>query len=142
MIGTRVGIDIVPLTRVTAVLDAPPEVLARHLAPDEIKEARRRGRIDTASVAGKLAAKEAVFKLFRQPGAVLPWLSIRITTTAGGWPKATLTGSAAAWAAQVGIADIDLSIAHDGNYAVAAATAHVSQLQTIISQPTDAEEAP
>ncbi len=134
MTSTRIGIDIVPLARVAEVLNAPPEVLARHLVPDEIEEAWRHGEIDRLCVAGKLAAKEAVFKLLRQPGAVLPWLSIKITTTSGGWPRATLTGRPAAWAAETGIADIDLSITHDGDYAVAAAVAQLIPSRIITTQ--------
>ena len=133
MTAARVGIDIVPLTRVAAILAASPEVLRRHLTAEEVDSTCRRGTIDHACVAGKLAAKEAVFKLFRRPSVVLPWRAIHITTSLGGWPVATLTGVAAAWAAETGMTDIDLSIAHDGDYAVATATAQIATTQTTLT---------
>jgi len=126
MTASRVGIDIVPLARVEAILKAGLDVLQRHLVTQEVNEAYRHGKIDEACVAGKLAAKEAVFKLFRRQGVSLPWQAIHITTCAGGWPVAALSGSAATLATEVGLTDIDLSIAHDGDYAVAAATARIS----------------
>lgn len=125
MIAVRVGIDIVPFVRIEAMLEADPEVLQRHLVAAEINDAHRNGKVNEASVAGKLAGKEAVFKLFRRPGAVLPWRAIHITTSAAGWPVVTLSGSAAAWATEIGLTNIDLSIAHDGAYAVAAATGYI-----------------
>jgi len=125
MIAVRVGIDIVPLARVTAILGADPEVLQRHLVAPEIDDAYRDGKIDKACVAGKLAGKEAVFKLFRRPGAVLPWRAIHISTSAAGWPIAALSGSAAAWATEVALTNIDLNIAHDSSYAIAAATGYI-----------------
>jgi holo-[acyl-carrier protein] synthase len=126
----RVGIDIVPLARVETLLDAGAGILRRHLTGPELTEAHRRGELDLACIAGKLAAKEAVFKLIRQPGMVLPWLAIRIDTDGdGGWPTVVLGGAAERMAAAAGLTGIDISIAHDGDYAIAAATAAVVEHQ-------------
>jgi holo-[acyl-carrier protein] synthase len=115
--GTRVGIDIVPLARVRAMLESAPQVLRRHFTEAELAD----GGADVAGLAGRLAAKEAVFKTIRSPGAVLPWLGIQIHTEAGGWPVAALSGRAATLAAAAGFLDVDISISHDGDYAIAAA---------------------
>jgi len=76
---------------------------------------------DVAGIAGRLAAKEAVFKLFHAPGQTLPWRGIEILTAAGGWPVVRLGGRAAELARRAGIDDIAVSITHDEPCAVAVA---------------------
>ncbi len=81
---------------------------------------------DVAGVAGRIAAKEAVFKLFRATRGALPWPTIEILKGAGGWPEVELSGRAAALAEQARIEQISVSITHDGPYAVAVAVAHIA----------------
>jgi holo-[acyl-carrier protein] synthase len=89
---------------------------------DEISECTRGGRLDVSSVAGRLAAKEAVFKLLRCQDAVVPWQSIRVEGPSGMWPVVYLDGAAAKLARAAGIySEISVSISHDGAYAVAVA---------------------
>ena len=141
MTGTRVGIDLVPLRRAADLLAGDPHVLHRHLSPGEIEDSRRRGALDVSAVAGRLAGKEAVFKLFRSPGAVLPWRGIAITIAAGGWPEVALSGRAAALAEKTGLGTVDLSIAHDDGYAIAAAIAAVGS-PDLTSPPDPVAAAP
>ncbi|MGH3793852.1 MAG: 4'-phosphopantetheinyl transferase family protein [Pseudonocardiaceae bacterium] len=119
----RIGVDLVPLTRAQALLEpANRSVLARMLHRDEISECTRAGRLDPSSVAGRLAVKEAVFKLFRCRGGVLPWRSIHVEGQPGTWPVVYLDGAAAELARAAGIcSEISISISHDGAYAVAVA---------------------
>lgn len=92
------------------------------LHPDEISECTRGGRLDVSSVAGRLAVKEAVFKLLRCRDAVVPWRSIRVEGPLGTWPVVYLDGAAAKLARAAGIhSEISVSISHDGAYAVAVA---------------------
>lgn len=118
----RVGVDILPITRAGALIAAQIP-LRRMLAPEEIDEARRPRDLDPSAVAGKLAAKEAVFKLFHREREVLPWLGIVVRTGPGGWPRVELSGRAERLAAAAAMGDIAISIAHDGAYAIAIATA-------------------
>jgi holo-[acyl-carrier protein] synthase len=119
----RIGVDLVPLSRAQALLEPDNQlVLARMLHVDEISECTRGGRLDPSSVAGRLAVKEAVFKLFRCRDAVVPWQSIHVEGLSGTWPVVHLDGAAAKLARAAGIcSEISVSISHDGAYAVAVA---------------------
>jgi holo-[acyl-carrier protein] synthase len=123
MTTPRIGIDIVPLERATGLI-AAGRTLTRMLQPTELLDSRRTHGLDAAAVAGRLAVKEAVFKLFHRSGEVLPWLDIKIRTGTGGWPTVELTGRAERMAATAAISGIAISIAHDGDYAIAVATAY------------------
>ncbi|MFF4215589.1 holo-ACP synthase [Streptomyces nondiastaticus] len=124
MSGTaiRVGVDLVPLTRVQAMTDAGDDArLRRMLTPAEIALSRFPTGWDLHGVAGRLAAKEAVFKLLHVPGRPLPWQSIEILKSPGEWPCVRLSGPAHRWAADAGIEAVDVSISHEELFAVAVA---------------------
>lgn len=119
----RVGVDIVLLSRAEELV-APERrpVLSRMLRPEEVSACTRRGRLDPSAVAGVLAVKEAVFKLFHVRDRPVPWCSIRVAGGAGTWPVVHLDGTAAAMAEAAGVhSEISVSLAHDGAYAVAVA---------------------
>ncbi|RKN72598.1 holo-ACP synthase [Streptomyces klenkii] len=118
----RVGVDLVPLTRVQAMTDAGDDArLRRMLTPAEIALSRTATGWDLHGVAGRFAAKEAVFKLLHVPGRPLPWQSIEILKSPGEWPFVHLTGPARGWAADAGIEAVDVSISHEELFAVAVA---------------------
>lgn len=125
VVTARIGIDLVPLARVTELL-APDagRALRRMLSPGELEACRTPdGAADPESIAGRLAAKEAVFKVFSVAGQTLPWLGIEILSGPGGRPDLRLSGRAAELADQVGLGPIDVSISHSGGFAVAVAAA-------------------
>ncbi|GAA3761431.1 holo-[acyl-carrier protein] synthase [Spinactinospora alkalitolerans] len=134
----RIGVDLVPLARIRPLLAAERrEVLERMLRPDEISNCRRGGRLDVPALAGRIAAKEAVFKLLREDGVPLPWLSIGVSAKSGTWPKVALEGEALSLAQASGIqSDISVSISHDGDYAVAAAVCEIADPVYEPSPPT------
>ncbi|MFD3326416.1 holo-ACP synthase [Streptomyces sp. NPDC058701] len=112
--------DLVPLSRVAALLTPRSgPAIERMLTVEE----RELCAGDATGTAGRLAAKEAVFKLFGSSGAPLPWHSIEILREPGGRPLLRLTGRAAHLAEQAGLGPIDVSISHDGGWAVAVAVA-------------------
>ena len=75
-------------------------------------------------LAGRFAAKEAVLKALRVPADVaVPWPTIEVLADAVGAPTVTLTGTAADFAAQQGVARIELSLSHDCGVALAFAVA-------------------
>lgn len=121
----RVGVDLVPLARVQAIIERPSDrVLRGMLSTDEQDMLRRSGDgWDVEGVAGRLAAKEAVFKLLSAPGQTLPWCDIEILSAQDRRPVVRLGGRAAELAARAGLGPIDVSISHDGDYAIAVAAA-------------------
>lgn len=122
MVHGRVGIDLVPFGRVREMTQRENGgALNRMLSEEEMRFSRTPGGPDIAGIAGRLAAKEAVFKLFRAPGQTLPWLGIEVLKDDGGWPVVRLSGRAAELAHDAGLDHIEVSITHDEPCAVAVA---------------------
>ncbi|WP_256725926.1 holo-ACP synthase [Streptomyces sp. IMTB 2501] len=127
-IGVRVGTDIVPVARVESLVRSNGErFLTTLLDCDELRDCTTVSGLDLPAVASRLAAKEAVFKTFHAAHASLPWLSIRVRTTPGGWPEPVLTGIAQRLAVAAGLGAFSLSLSHDGGFAVAVAVATASR---------------
>ncbi|KAA2264202.1 4'-phosphopantetheinyl transferase superfamily protein [Solihabitans fulvus] len=127
----RIGIDVVPLSRVHGlIVDGDGAALHRLLSAAELSVSRTPDGLDPSGIAGRLAAKEAVFKLFHAAGQPVPWLATEILKSAGGWPEVRLSGRAARLAELAGIERIDISITHDEAYAIAVAVsaAHIAEL--------------
>ena len=125
MTRPRVGVDLVPFTRVEKLLQPDAERrLRRFLSADELAASRTgAGTPDLTGIAGRLAAKEAVFKLLGAVGRPVPWQGIEVLRAPGGRPWIRLSGRAAEWARTAGLGPIDVSISHDGGFAVAVAAA-------------------
>ena len=113
MLRGRIGVDLVPLERVRelASQDGSP-LLRRMLTAEELNLAYDPTRPDIPGIAGRIAAKEAVFKLFRSSGETLPWLDTRILKAPGGRPTVHLAGRAAWLATASGLGPIEVSISH------------------------------
>jgi holo-[acyl-carrier protein] synthase len=114
----RIGCD---LQRVDVVHDAIRDFGARYLdrvyTPAEQASYRTGG---ASSLAARFAAKEAVMKLLGTADGVDP-RSIEIRTSADGRPQVHLDGSAAAMASEARIDQIDVSLSHTGDLAMAVA---------------------
>ncbi len=108
-----VGVDIVSLNRVERALSRWGErFVARLLTPEERSQCPRRPRRMIEYVAGRLAAKEAVFKAV---GGGLSWKDVEVLAGSGGRPVARL---------REGLrvpGTVLVSITHDGWAAVACA---------------------
>ncbi|WP_035794599.1 holo-ACP synthase [Kitasatospora mediocidica] len=120
----RVGVDLVPFARVRRLTvdgDAGATVLRRMLSEAEIALCHPGAGWDVAGIAGRLAAKEAVFKTLRARGQTLPWLGIEILKDDAGAPVVRFSGRAAELVQDAGIEQIDVSITHDEPFAVAVA---------------------
>jgi holo-[acyl-carrier protein] synthase len=117
----RIGVDVVPLGRVRGLIDSP--ALRRMLTDCELRLSSTSDGVDASGVAGRIAAKEAVFKLFHVSGQPMPWLTTEILKGPGGWPEVRLSGRAALLAERAGIGHIAISITHDESYAIAVAAA-------------------
>ncbi|MGV8895099.1 MAG: holo-ACP synthase [Rhodoglobus sp.] len=119
----RVGCD---LQRVAEVSESVALFGARYLHRvfTPVERALCTGSHSAERFAGRWAAKEAVAKVLRAPrSAPLPWSSIEIGAEESGAPTVSLLGPAAELAAQAGLSHIDVSITHDGGFALAFAAA-------------------
>lgn len=111
-----VGTDIVRVARLSdlgtpAFLDrsfTPAEIAASHAAP---------------SLAGRWAAKEAVMKALGAGVGEIALTDIETLPDASGRPVVTLHGAAADRARKAGLNHWQVSISHDGDYAIAVALA-------------------
>lgn len=113
----RTGCD---LQRIDVVDDAVRDFGARYL--DRVYTRGEQAAYATggaASLAARFAAKEAVLKLIGTADGV-DLRSVEITTY-DGRPAVHLTGLAEELAARAGIGDIDISLSHTGDLAMAVA---------------------
>lgn len=100
----RTGIDIICVPSLSTKLDQPGfKELAFH--PSELENE------DPAHLAGILAAKEAFFKAINHP---VEWLHVEVKYEGTGRPMLSFSDSLTQ-----DFSDCDLSIAHDGEYAIA-----------------------
>lgn len=101
----KVGCDIVYIPRFKKVIGRTPGIRRRIFLPEEEKDA------SPEHLAGIFAAKEATMKAIGIPAG--RWHDIEIDYYESGRPKIKLVGNS------VSKYTCDLSIAHDGDYAVA-----------------------
>jgi holo-[acyl-carrier protein] synthase len=123
----RTGVDMIKIVRIADVVARHGDrFLVRVLTPEEITICA--GRIP--AIAARWAAKEAVAKLLgvgirglASGVAAVPWHDIQIQRDAAGKPQIALHRHAATIAAAQGLSSFDISISHDGEYAIASAVA-------------------
>ena len=116
----RIGVDVVPLTRIRTSLERHKDALFRKmLTPKETEYCSGARMLER--VAGRVAAKEAVMKVIGQGWPSLAWTDIEVLPDATGRPTVSLHGKAADFARSEGIEAIDVSITHDGSLAIAVA---------------------
>jgi holo-[acyl-carrier protein] synthase len=93
----------------------------RILAPAERTGA---APLTARALAGRVAAKEAVFKVLRPgPADPTPWTDVVVGREATGAPRIELTGHLARLAAAEGIQEVSVSITYAGDYSAAAVVA-------------------
>jgi len=101
----RLGTDIVHIPRIVALL-SNPTALSRIFTPAELKDK------DPAHLAGILAAKEAVFKALDSSPR---WHDVEVLSSPSGKPTARISLEGK------DVEGLEISISHDGDYAVAMA---------------------
>lgn len=123
----RTGIDIVHIPRIARAFTRFGErFLQRIYTPDEISICAGRPH----ALAARWAAKEALAKLLGVgvvgPGSgpmALPFRDLEILRTHTGKPVVMLHGRALTCAREQHLTAFDISLSHDGDYAVASAVA-------------------
>ena len=112
-----VGIDIADLARFERAMANTPRLSQRLFRDSELEHdgARRPLR----SLAGRFAAKEAVFKALG--GQTNRWHDVEVVSAASGEPQVVLHDEALRLAQQRGATSCHVSITHDGGIAAAVA---------------------
>lgn len=119
----RVGIDVIKVARLARLATENPGILddvftARELAHCQGK--RRRYE----HLAARFAAKEAVLKAFGLGlGQRMRWTDVEIVNEATGRPAVCLHGEVEAWSRRYGVTDVDVSLSHVADLAIAHAVA-------------------
>lgn len=118
-----VGVDLVEIDRFAGVLARRARFADRVFTPSERDAAGARPASRVPRLAGRFAAKEAVMKALGAGITDLRLADIEIGRAPGGAPVVTLHGTAAARAADRGVAGWHLSITHTARTAAAVAVA-------------------
>lgn len=118
-----VGVDVVDIDAFAAQLDQPGTAFEANFTPGELADARDRKTSPARHLAVRWAAKEAVIKawsadLFGTPPVLgeLVHREIEVVTDAWGRPRIRLHGAVAQ---HLDGDDLQLSLSHDGNVAIA-----------------------
>ncbi|MBE3519489.1 MAG: holo-ACP synthase [Firmicutes bacterium] len=115
----KVGIDLVPVSRVERSLRLFGDVFVRRFFTD--RELRAMPRKDALHMAGRIAAKEACMKVLGAGWPKIPWTSLEILRDAAGRPVVRASGHALAAMDRLQIKEISISLSHDGGLALAVA---------------------
>jgi holo-[acyl-carrier protein] synthase len=119
----RVGVDLVAVERVARLLREQPQALDELFTPTEQAYcAGKRRRFE--HLAARFAAKEAVLKAFGTGvGQRMRWTDVEIVNNPLGRPRVRLNGAVAARARERGVREVDVSLSHTADLAIAQAVA-------------------
>ncbi len=119
-----VGIDLIRIRRIARAYRRRPErFLTRIFTPKEIEILQQKGNI-FPSMAARFAAKEAIAKALGCGIGVAKWCEMEILPGTRGKPVVFLKGGTRSWAEKYGIKGVEVSMSHDGPYAIAKAVAY------------------
>jgi holo-[acyl-carrier protein] synthase len=122
--AVRVGADVVSVSQVAeSVENFGTRYLGRVYTEHELGSCRGVPVVRAASLAARFAAKEATIKVLRPTGHQPDWRSIEVQRHSGGWCTMALSGHAAALAEEAGIAELSVSLTHEGDIAAAVVVA-------------------
>lgn len=120
----RVGADVAAVHEVTeSVAHFGDRYLRRVYTEHEISTCVGSPSVVAAGLAARFAAKEATIKVLRPMGHQPDWRSIEVRRNPEGWCSMSLSGHAATLAEDAGIAEMEVSLTHDGNIAAAVVVA-------------------
>ena len=113
-----VGLDVVPISRMAAMLARHGERVERRLFSDGERADCAGRAIPAQHYAARFAAKEATLKALGVP-AGLRWVEMEVRSEPGGAPRLILSGEAARAARERGVRHQHLSLTHAGDVAAA-----------------------
>ena len=119
----RVGVDIVGVGRLQRLVTENAEIESRVFTERELAYCGgKRRRFE--HLAARFAAKEAVLKAIGSGlGSRMSWTEVEVMRGAAGRPHVRLEGAVESAASSRGISEIDVSLSHTEDYAVAQAVA-------------------
>ncbi|MFN3159612.1 MAG: holo-ACP synthase [Rubinisphaera brasiliensis] len=129
------GTDIVEIPRIASMIERHGDsFLLRTYSADEIEYCQTKKNA-AQHFAGRWAAKEAVMKSFGT-GFIkgIHWTEIEVVTQPSGRPIIRLSADTARFASDLGVDQIQLSISHGKEYAVATAIACSSGVDSHLNQ--------
>lgn len=117
-----IGVDILNIDRLEKSLSLDDPFVWKTFTEKEVEEAKQRA--DPARyLISRFACKEAVFKCFKMDGNYTRLSEIEIQNSNTGHPAVILLGNLKKYAAERGIASIEVSLSHEKDYVVAYAIA-------------------
>ena len=120
----RVGTDVVAVRQVSESVDSfGSRYLNRVYTEHELKSCSGSPEKRAAGLAARFAAKEATIKVLRPIRHQPDWRSVEVRRHSGGWCTMALSGYAATLAEDAGIADLAVSLTHEGDVAAAVVVA-------------------
>jgi holo-[acyl-carrier protein] synthase len=126
MTTNATGVDIIEIERIErALAKFGPRFLRRVYT--ELEAAFCRGR--TSELAARFAAKEAVMKALGTGARGVAWREIEVLPNHRGKPLVYLHGRAQKRAERIGLDEIDISMSHSRDFAVAFVTARSRNLE-------------
>lgn len=118
-----VGVDLVHVPQIAeAIQQQGAAYLSRVFTADELEYAQRSASELARRLAARFAAKEATLKLLRPEGHWLDWRCIEVLRNPHGHCTLRLSGAALALAQNLHLTALDLSLSHEGDYAIAVVT--------------------
>lgn len=124
MLIKGVGIDLIRISRIArAYYRRPERFLHRIFSFREIKFLQRKKNLFPA-MAARFAAKESIAKALGCGIGTVKWSELEVLPGPKGKPIVFLSGNAGLWAAQCRIKGVEVSLSHDGPYAIAYAVAY------------------
>ncbi|WP_448597679.1 holo-ACP synthase [Thermoleptolyngbya sp.] len=127
-LNLSLGTDIVHIPRIRALLDRFGDRFLKKvytaIEQQDYWQACAQAietQVGIARLAGRWAAKEAVVKAMGTGWRGIRYTDVEIQRQRNGAPTVCLHGTAAQWATQVGGGNWQLSLSHDGEYAIATA---------------------
>lgn len=120
------GVDIVNVSRINKILlKNRDQFYNKIFTPNEIKYIEEKGHKAT-TVSGLFAAKEAVSKAIGTGIGILAWKDMEILHTSKGKPFINFTQKGKELVESLGILEIQISISHEVEYAIAFAVGYKS----------------
>lgn len=115
-----IGIDVVEVSRIKSSLDEFGERFLTRIFTEIERDYCQRQKRPELHLAARFAAKEAIAKAFGTGiGKEIGWLDMEILRKPSGEPEVKLTGSAAQYSQERGVAQVMVSLTHAKHYAAA-----------------------
>ena len=121
------GISLIDVSQINEIYKQEGLRLEKHCLTMGERELARLRIERVQFLAGRIAAKKAVFQALCQEGKSIPWLEIESRRLPTGQPFVVLYGSTFKVATELGIDKWLLSISHTSDYATASAIAFVRE---------------